>query len=124
MKKLISVLTTTSLLISSISTISCTYTRNFTYDVTNQMKMYMDISSIAAQSAILSSSDSDDKSFGNISTDYSLQTFAQTEIKNLFKGQSLNLMNKFVLDKNKRKDDKLTYENQFKSMFGDLSNKR
>ncbi|EOA07480.1 Hypothetical protein, predicted lipoprotein [Mycoplasma yeatsii 13926] len=124
MKKLISVLTTTSLLISSISTISCTYTRNFAYNVTNQMKMYMDISSIAAQSAILSSSDDKDQSFGNISTDYSLQTFAQTEIKNLFKGQSLNLMNKFVLDKNKRKDDKLTYENQFKSMFGDLSNKK
>ncbi|AJM71792.1 MOLPALP family lipoprotein [Mycoplasma yeatsii] len=124
MKKLISVLTTTSLLISSISTISCTYTRNFAYNVTNQMKMYMDISSIAAQSAILSSSDNEDQSFGNISTDYSLQTFAQTEIKDLFKGQSLNLMNKFVLDKNKRKDDKLTYENQFKSMFGDLSNKK
>ncbi|UWD35343.1 MOLPALP family lipoprotein [Mycoplasma cottewii] len=124
MKKLISVLTTTSLLISSISTISCTYTKNFAYNVTNQMKMYMNISSIAAQSAILSSSDDQDQSFGNISTDYSLQTFAQTQIKDLFKGESLNLMNKFVIDKNQRKDDKLTYENQFKSMFGDLSNKK
>ncbi|AEM68697.1 MOLPALP family lipoprotein [Mycoplasma putrefaciens] len=118
MKKMLSVLAAASLVSSSLGTISCTYTKKITHDVLDQIKIYMNVSSIAAQSILLS-----DQENGSISTDYSLQTFAQTKLKDLYQKDALQLMKKYVKSKDEQEKDPLdlTYELQFKSMFGDLS---
>ncbi|EXU60384.1 MOLPALP family lipoprotein [Mycoplasma mycoides] len=113
MKKILIGLSTFSLLVSSSSIVSCTITYQFKNNYLDQLKMILNTSSIAAQSIILS-----DKNTTNISTDYSLKTFSQTKISDLYKNEEKKLANKYVIDK------KATYEYQFKSMFLSLENQK
>ncbi|QVJ96722.1 MOLPALP family lipoprotein [Mycoplasma mycoides subsp. capri] len=113
MKKILIGLSTFSLLVSSSSIVSCTITYQFKNNYLDQLKMILNTSSIAAQSIILS-----DKNTTNISTDYSLKTFSQTKISDLYKNEEKKLADKYVIDK------KATYEYQFKSMFLSLENQK
>ncbi|UZK63895.1 MOLPALP family lipoprotein [Mycoplasma mycoides subsp. capri] len=113
MKKILIGLSTFSLLVSSSSIVSCTITYQFKNNYLDQLKMILNTSSIAAQSIILS-----DKNTTNISTDYSLKTFSQTKISDLYKNEEKKLADKYVVDK------KTTYEYQFKSMFLSLENQK
>ncbi|WP_146149234.1 MOLPALP family lipoprotein, partial [Mycoplasma mycoides] len=113
MKKILIGLSTFSLLVSSSSIVSCTITYQFKNNYLDQLKMILNTSSIAAQSIILS-----DKNTTNISTDYSLKTFSQTKISDLYKNEEKKLADKYVIDK------KTTYEYQFKSMFLSLENQK
>ncbi|QVJ95847.1 MOLPALP family lipoprotein [Mycoplasma mycoides] len=113
MKKILIGLSTFSLLVSSSSIVSCTITYQFKNNYLDQLKMILNTSSIAAQSIILS-----DKNTTNISTDYSLKTFSQTKISDLYKNEEKKLTDKYVIDK------KATYEYQFKSMFLSLENQK
>ncbi|ACU79022.1 MOLPALP family lipoprotein [Mycoplasma mycoides] len=113
MKKILIGLSTFSLLVSSSSIVSCTITYQFKNNYLDQLKMILNTSSIAAQSIILS-----DKNTTNISTDYSLKTFSQTKINDLYKNEEKKLADKYVIDK------KATYEYQFKSMFLSLENQK
>lgn len=113
MKKILIGLSTFSLLVSSSSIVSCTITYQFKNNYLDQLKMILNTSSIAAQSIILS-----DKNTTNISTDYSLKTFSQTKISDLYKNEEKKLADKYVVDK------KATYEYQFKSMFLSLENQK
>ncbi|QVK03147.1 MOLPALP family lipoprotein [Mycoplasma mycoides] len=113
MKKILIGLSTFSLLVSSSSIVSCTITYQFKNNYLDQLKMILNTSSIAAQSIILS-----DKNTTNISTDYSLKTFSQTKISDLYKSEEKKLADKYVIDK------KATYEYQFKSMFLSLENQK
>ncbi|AJK51550.1 MOLPALP family lipoprotein [Mycoplasma capricolum] len=106
MKKILIGLSTFSLLVSSSSIVSCTITYQFKNNYLDQIKLLLNTSAIASQSIILS-----DKNTTNISTDYSLKTFSQTKISDLYKNQEKELVDKYIIDK------KLTYEYQFKSMF-------
>ncbi|MDP4040083.1 MOLPALP family lipoprotein [Mycoplasma mycoides] len=113
MKKILIGLSTFSLLVSSSSIVSCTITYQFKNNYLDQLKMILNTSSIAAQSIILS-----DKNTTNISTDYSLKTFSQTKISDLYKNEEKKLADKYVIDK------KATYEYQFKSMFLSLQTQK
>ncbi|WFQ95212.1 MOLPALP family lipoprotein [Mycoplasma feriruminatoris] len=106
MKKLLIGFSTFSLLVSSSSVVSCTITHQFKNNHLDQIKLLLNTSAIAAQSVILS-----DKNTTNISTDYSLRTFSQTKITDLYKNDAKKLADKYVTDK------KASYEYQFKSMF-------
>ncbi|QIN43153.1 MOLPALP family lipoprotein [Mycoplasma capricolum subsp. capripneumoniae] len=106
MKKILIGLSTFSLLVSSSSIVSCTITYQFKNNYLDQIKLLLNTSAIASQSIILS-----DKNTTNISTDYSLKTFSQTKISDLYKNQEKELVDKYIIDK------KLTYKYQFKSMF-------
>nr|VZR97865.1 hypothetical protein MF5295_00511 [Mycoplasma feriruminatoris] len=106
MKKLLIGFSTFSLLVSSSSVVSCTITHQFKNNHLDQIKLLLNTSAIAAQSVILS-----DKNTTNISTDYSLRTFSQTKITDLYKNDAKKLADKYVTDK------KTSYEYQFKSMF-------
>ncbi|PTD31330.1 MOLPALP family lipoprotein [Mycoplasma leachii] len=106
MKKILISLSTFSLLVSSSSIVSCTITYQFKNNYLDQIKLLLNTSAIASQSIILS-----DKNTTNISTDYSLKTFSQTKISDLYKNQEKQLVDKYIVDK------KITYEYQFKSMF-------
>ncbi|WP_434333349.1 MOLPALP family lipoprotein [Mycoplasma capricolum subsp. capricolum] len=106
MKKILIGLSTFSLLVSSSSIVSCTITYQFKNNYLDQIKLFLNTSAIASQAIILS-----DKNTTNISTDYSLKTFSQTKISDLYKNKEKELVDKYIIDK------KLTYEYQFKSMF-------